>query len=109
MWQRRFGGNPNIVGQSINVDNTPATVVGIMPPDFDFPDPAERASSSGHVQLWVPKGLDPQDANSWNSSAVGRLQPGATSDDAEKEIDALYQAFAAELRMPGRAGPSIQV
>ncbi len=61
LWQRRFGGNPNIVGQSINLDNNPTTVVGIMPPDFSFPDPAERASSSGHMQLWVPKGLDPQD------------------------------------------------
>ena len=96
LWQRRFGGNTNIVGQSINVDNQPATVVGIMPADFDFPDPAERASSSGHVQLWVPKGLDPQDSNSYNLLAVGRLKPGASGDDAKKEIDALYQSFAAE-------------
>lgn len=96
LWQRRFGGNPNIVGQSINVDNEPATVVGIMPADFDFPDPAERASSSGHVQLWVPKGLNPQDSNSYNLLAVGRLKPGSTADDAKKEIDSLYQAFAAE-------------
>ena len=96
LWQRRFGGNPNIVGQSINVDNEPTTVVGVMPADFDFPDPAERANSSGHVQLWVPKGLDPQDSNSYNLLAVGRLKPGASADDAKKEIDALYQAFVAE-------------
>jgi len=96
LWQRRFGGNTNIVGQSINIDNEPATVVGIMPADFDFPDPAERASTSGHVQLWVPKGLDPQDASSYNLLAVGRLKPGVTGDDAKKEIDALYQAFAKE-------------
>ena len=96
LWQRRFGGNPNIVGQSINVDNSSTTVVGIMPPDFSFPDPAERASSSGHMQLWVPKGLDPQNANSFNLTAVGRLQPGASPDDANKEITSLYQAFAAE-------------
>ena len=78
LWQRRFGGNPNIIGQSINLDSEPVTIVGIMPADFDFPDPAERANSSGHMQLWVPKGLDPQDASSWNLLAVGRLQPGAT-------------------------------
>lgn len=96
LWQRRFGGNKDIVGQSINLDNEPATVVGIMPPDFDFPDPAERANSSGHMQLWVPKGLDPQDSNSYNLLAVGRLKPGASPDDAKKEIDALYQAFSAE-------------
>jgi putative ABC transport system permease protein len=96
LWQRRFGGNPNIIGQSINLDHEPATVVGIMPADFDFPDPAERANSSGHVQLWVPKGLDPQDANAWNLLPVGRLQPGVTQGDAQKEMDALYQAFAAD-------------
>ena len=96
LWQRRFGGNPNIVGQSINLDSTPTTVVGVMPPDFDFPDPAERAGSSGHVQLWVPKGLDPQNASSYNLLPVGRLLPGATQDDAQKEITALYQAFTRE-------------
>ena len=41
LWQRRYGGNPNIVGQSINLDSVPVTVVGIMPADFDFPDPSE--------------------------------------------------------------------
>jgi len=96
LWQRRFGGNTNIVGQSINLDSSPVTVVGIMPADFDFPDPAERPGGSGPMQLWVPKGLDPQDVNSWNLSVVGRLQPGATADDAHKEISALYQAFATE-------------
>jgi len=96
LWQRRFGGNPNIVGQSINLDSNPTTVVGIMPPDFDFPDPAERAGSSGHVQLWVPKGLNPQEASSWNLLPVGRLRPGVTPDDAQKEITALYHAFTTE-------------
>jgi putative ABC transport system permease protein len=98
LWQRRFGGNPNIVGQSINLDTEPVTVVGVMPADFAFPDPAERPRNSGHVQLWMPKGLDPQDTNNWNLSIVGRLRPGQTPDDAHKEIDALQAAFAAEYR-----------
>src|SRR5215213_9275425 len=103
LWQRRFGGNPNIVGQSINLDHEPTTVVGIMPADFDFPDPAERANSSGHMQLWVPKGLDPQAANSWNLLAVGRLQPGATPCDAEKAMTSLFQAFTGDYgKQPGQ-------
>src|ERR1041385_5446166 len=96
LWQRRFGGNPNVVGQSISLDSNPTTIVGIMPPDFDFPDPAERPGNSGHVQLWVPKGLNPQDTSSWNLLPVGRLRPGATPDDAQKEIKALYHAFTGE-------------
>ncbi|HKG48715.1 MAG TPA: ABC transporter permease [Pyrinomonadaceae bacterium] len=103
LWQRRFGGNPNIVGQSIKLDDEPTTIVGIMPADFNFPDPAERANSSGHMQLWVPKGLDPQDANSWNLLAVGRLQPGATPGDAEKEMTSLFQAFTGDYgKQPGQ-------
>src|SRR6185295_3257694 len=106
LWQRRFGGNPNIVGRSINLDSAPVTIVGIMPADFDFPDPAERANSSGHMQLWVPKGLDPQASNSYNLLGVGRLQPGATREEAEKEITALYAAYTAEHgRQLGEGAP----
>jgi len=104
LWQRRFGGNAGIIGQSINLDSNATAVVGIMPPDFDFPDPAERPGSTGHVQLWVPKGLNPQEANSWNLLPVGRLQPGATPDDAQKEITALYQAFTGEYGVRPGAG-----
>ena len=96
LWQRRFGANPNIVGQTMNLDGEPTTIVGIMPSDFDFPNRAERESSSGPAQLWVPKGLDPQDSSSWNLLAVGRLQPGATPGDAEKEMNALYAAWTVE-------------
>jgi putative ABC transport system permease protein len=110
LWQRRFGGNPNIVGQSIKLDDTPTTVVGIMPADFDFPDPAERPNMSGHVELWVPKGLDPSDVSSWNLFVVGRLRPGATAEDAEKEISALYRGFTAEYGRQlgeGALGPNV--
>ncbi len=104
LWQRRFAGNQNIIGQTINLDSIPTTVVGIMPPDFNFPDPAERANISGHMQLWVPKGLNPQDSSSWNLLPVGQLRPGATPDDAQKEITALFQAFTAERDVrPGEA------
>lgn len=110
LWQRRYGGNPNIVGRSINLDSVPTTIVGIMPADFDFPDPAERANSSGHMQLWVPKGLDPQDLYSYNLMGVGRLQPGATREDAEKEITALYAGFVKDNgRKVGEDAPDFTV
>lgn len=43
LWQRRFGGNPGVIGQTISVDSAPATIVGIMPADFSFPDPFSPA------------------------------------------------------------------
>jgi putative ABC transport system permease protein len=36
-WQRRFGADPNIIGRSIELNGTPATVIGIMRPDFRYP------------------------------------------------------------------------
>src|SRR5262249_7602192 len=108
LWQRRFNGDRHVIGHSIQLDNVPTEIVGIMPADFDFPDPAERGSD--HMQLWVPKGLDPQDTNSWNLSAVGRLQPGMTASDAQKEIAALWNDFASEYNDrlgAGSLGPNV--
>lgn len=104
LWQRRFGADPNVVGRSITLDHTPTTVVGVMPADFSFPDPAERDSASGHMQLWVTKGLDPDTSSSFNLTAVGRLQPNATAGDAQQEITSLYQAFGSEYRARIGAG-----
>jgi putative ABC transport system permease protein len=92
VWQRKFGGQINVLGQSIKLDNVPMSIIGVMPADFDFPDPAERHSD--HVQLWVPKGLDPQNTNSWNLSTVGRLKPNVSPVDAQREIAGLYEGFA---------------
>jgi predicted permease len=94
LWQRRFGSDPKIVGQVIKLDNRPMEVVGIMPPGFDFPNPAERISLSDHMQLWVPYGLNPQKTSSWNLSAIGRLKPGVTIAGAQREIAALWDDFA---------------
>ena len=93
LWQRRFGGDPGVVGRAITLDNIPTTVVGIMPPGFDFPNRAE---------LWIPIPTDPQALNCWCYSTLGRLAPGRTAADAAREIAALSDDFWQE-REPGRA------
>ena len=95
LWQRRFGGDPEILGKSINLNNRPTVVVGVMPSGFDFPHPAER-SDFPHIELWVPLGLDPQNNSYWNYSVTGRLTPGVTTADAQREIAALADAFFRE-------------
>jgi len=97
LWRRRFGGELNILGQSIKLDNVPTTVVGIMPPGFDFPHPAERADMSDHMQLWVPEGLNPQNTSHNNLLAIGRLKPGVAIADAKREITALLSDFARQF------------
>jgi putative ABC transport system permease protein len=61
---------------------------------FDFPNPGERVGLAEHMQFWVPYGLNPQNLNSWNLSAIGRLKPGVTSANAQREIASLWEDFA---------------
>jgi len=97
LWQRRFGGDLKILGQSIKLDNRPKMVVGIMPPRFDFPHPAERSSMAEHVELWIPKGLNQQDTSHNNLSALGRLKSGVTAAAAQHEMTALLHDFARQF------------
>ena len=80
LWRRRYGADPAIVGKTIQVDGTAREVVGIMAPDFHFPDAA--------TELWVPMGIDRAHLNtgSFNRNAIGRLRPGVTTRAAEAEM-----------------------
>ena len=80
LWRRRFAADPGVVGHVIEVSGLPFTVVGVMPPGFQFPSTAE---------MWVPMGLTPQDLQSGDHVlwAVGRLKPGVTSRQALAELD----------------------
>ena len=70
LWRRRYGGDPKIVGKTIQAAEGPATIVGVMPPDFDFPNRAE---------VWIPLETAPTSTDCWCYRAIGRLAPGATS------------------------------
>ncbi|MDQ3652168.1 MAG: ABC transporter permease [Acidobacteriota bacterium] len=82
LWERRFGANSEIIGQSIVVNNRARVVVGVMPLGFKFPETAE---------LWIP--LTPEVRN-WTRndhgiSAVGRLKPDVTLEQAQADINAV--------------------
>jgi macrolide transport system ATP-binding/permease protein len=46
-WRTRFGGDPQVVGRSIQLDSSSVTIVGVLPPEFEF-------APGGNVQIWVP-------------------------------------------------------
>jgi predicted permease len=91
-WQRHFGGGPRVLGRQLRLESESFEVVGVMPPEFDFPKGAE---------LWIPVVPQIHDTSSaietdalearWFGVlfAVGRLQPDATVDQARTELDAL--------------------
>jgi putative ABC transport system permease protein len=84
LWQRRFGSDPEVVGKSLILDGKPATVVGIMPAGFDFPNRSE---------LWTPLATNPQSLDCWCSSTIGRLLPGHGVEEARAEIARLSDDF----------------
>jgi putative ABC transport system permease protein len=70
LWQRRFGGDPQLLNKTISLNGRVYTIVGIMPKDFDYPVP---------VELWVPLALSPAEKNDraqLSLSALARLKPG---------------------------------
>jgi putative ABC transport system permease protein len=82
LWLRRFAADPSVVGRDVRMNGLTFTVVGIMPPGFQFPTDAE---------IYVPLGLTPQDLQSGDHVlwAAGRLKPGVTPRQALAELDLL--------------------
>ena len=103
-WQRRFGGDANIIGRQMQLANLSATVVGIMPPDFTFPygsmlGPAGFTRSTT-IDIWAPisfsgptasanRMLTPQGqvvrGTHW-FGAIGRMKPGVTPEQVQADM-----------------------
>jgi putative ABC transport system permease protein len=85
MWQTRFHGDRNILGQKILLDRKPYEVIGVMPRDFEFPLIPGRLNRS---ELWIPMSLTPdelQGQGGWSFYLVGRLRPGVTPAQAQQD------------------------
>jgi putative ABC transport system permease protein len=95
LWQRRYGGDRAIVGQTITLGGVRYTVVGVMPPEFQFPRGAELPAGYGFapkIDLWVPFGLSATDwvgRNNRQIVALGRLRPGVTLSAAQTELSGI--------------------
>jgi predicted permease len=90
LWERRYGRDAAIVGKTVRLNGAPATVIGVMPQGFSFPQKAElwtpvranpeRAQREAHYRLWV---------------AVGRLRDGVSIETARAEMDTIGRRLAA--------------
>ncbi len=81
LWQRRFAGDPAIVGKTIRLDSKTYTVVGIMPDDFEFP-----LNSS---EIWTPLAFDAKDKVDRAShylEVMALLKPGVTKEQAQADL-----------------------
>jgi len=109
LWRRRFGARTAVIGETVRVNDEPATIVGVMPPGIDYPDKAE---------LWIPPhwrvpddpllgpGKDPSAQRSHGYFlVVARLKPGVSIEAAQADMDAvalgLEREYPDDLRNVG--------
>ena len=102
LWQRSFGGNSNLVNQTVQLNGQSYTVVGVMPPTFKFP-PAFSATTTSeelisNADLWVPLTTDdvPLIRNIRNLKMIGRLKAGVAPQQAQAEINSIASRLARE-------------
>ncbi len=96
VWQRKFGGDPKIVGTPVRISRreTPPTVIGVMPPGIRFlPSPTTAQEPNynvnAQVDFWMPAAPNPERLKQPNWDVVGRLRSGATIDQARAELTVL--------------------
>ncbi len=87
LWQRRFGGDPSLGGRTVNLGATPFTIVGVLPPGFQFPFPG--------VDVWVTRPGEHLNRVSPILAVFGRLRPGVGVEQASAELVVLNRQYAA--------------
>lgn len=98
LFERRFGGDPSIVGRQIHLDGKPYTVVGVLPSWFTYPDTRQ--------QLWVtyPSGMPPDILKHHDyhfNRVIARLKPGVSLASAVSQVDAVqYREHLAYPTLP---------
>jgi predicted permease len=93
LWQRRYGGSADVIGRRVRLGDRPFTIVGVMPPDVDYPAGVETWRTTHSVSAGGPFG----DAARQEVDLIGRLRPGVTLEQASSELTALTLRFESEL------------
>lgn len=96
LWQRRFGGDPNIVGRRVGLDGVEYTIVGVMPRQFQF-----APFWATHAELWAPLALGPRlvDRNGSSLRIFARLRDGVSLAQARGDLRAVAERL--ERQFPG--------
>ena len=111
-WQRRFGGDPAILNQSVTVNGHPMTIVGVTAPGFS------GVSVGTSTDVMVPLMMKPQMTPTWNDldnrrsrwvTVIGRLAPGVSLEQASSQMNVIYrQINEQEIKEIKNASPSFR-
>jgi predicted permease len=101
LWQRRFGGDPGIVGATLTINGAAVMVVGVLPASFEF---SSLFTPGSRVDLFVPANLDQMRPWGNTLAIVGRLRPGVDLAQARAEFTALVPQLVEAHPEWGRIG-----
>jgi len=94
LWQRRYASDPTVVGKPLMLNGAPTTVIGVLPPSFDF---GSIFAPGARIDLYTPFPLSPETDRWGNTIAViGRLKPGVTLASAVADLKLITPRIAAE-------------
>ncbi len=97
-WLHRFGGRKDVVGQTVSLDNTRYTILGVLPRSFSF-------ALAGNAEFWVPiNTLSPheQTRNFFNFFGIGRLRDGVSRQTGQAELTAIEKQLQNQYPNQGR-------
>jgi len=102
LWVRRFHADRSVVGRVVTVGGHDCVVIGVMPPDFNFP--LRRAAAhtpSPYVEFWAPVSVNPG-ARQGGLGAVARLRPGVSLVEARQDLASIGDRLALEFPATNR-------
>lgn len=83
IWKRLWGGDRDVLGQSLSLDTVPHTIIGVLPPEIG---PLQRA------EVFVPLARSVTDDRGWYLEGVGRLKPGVTPEQARQDLTRIHKS-----------------
>jgi predicted permease len=101
-WKQQFAGDRSIVGRTINLNKTAVTVVGVLPDTFDF---GAVFSPGAKVDLFTPYIMDDFRDDGNDLALIGRLKPGVTLAQAQREADEIFPQLYFEHKHPDFGKP----
>ncbi|MGD8329733.1 MAG: ABC transporter permease [Acidobacteriota bacterium] len=96
LWQRRFAGDPEVINQTIELNNSQVPIAGVMPEGFRLLL-GPGTSLSPDVDIWRPLVLDSTDRGFWAYRTIARLADGATFAQAQAEVSAIGESLVQEF------------
>jgi putative ABC transport system permease protein len=113
LWQRRFAGDRNVIGRTVELDGATCTIIGVMPEEFRFSMSVELSKvTHPPVDLWTPMAMTPMEQQQWRSVdlfTLARLKQGVPLAHAQAEAASLaltnFKANNTDLGMGIRVAP----